>query len=617
MFPGLQELSPCLPHAILRVDRRMRALWVDPALTAKTGVVLTEGQSLLDVLERGPDRDRLEAAIRAGRSFEGAAITCAFHQVWAQVRPSEPDGELWVLFRPSGADDEVAFARALQEIARAVGEILEVDAVCAAAVVTMVRCAQLRRAAVYLKEEGGPRRVAVSDLGGEPDGPLDPRMEDALGVALDKGEAQLGILRLGRGRPDTIFAAVPLQSQKRTQGALLLCKPEGTTFSVREMDLWSAAAAQLAVAVENARLLREAQAALRIRDEFISIASHELKTPLTPLKMTFYLMERKLAEGRPIEVSAVIKAKRQVDRLTGLVNQLLEASRVELGKLAIDRAPLDFGQLVVEAVEEFRAAYDRDLRVSLPEERVMVKGDRDRLDQVVVNLIENALKYSPNHLPVEVALERRDGEMRLSVRDRGIGIPPAEQARIFQRFYRAQNASTRHFGGLGLGLFISHSVVSLHGGRLEVSSEEGNGSTFAVRLPLLSRAELGSQPKRVLLLDAGGESRERARACLARAGFLVAEDEGQEALRNLVARPLSAIVLNREVAASLTRMMLDAVSSMPLALPIPVIWAGERSEWAESATVCCDGTPEAIARAVELVTDRRPPAREREAAPQA
>ncbi|HYO66514.1 MAG TPA: histidine kinase dimerization/phospho-acceptor domain-containing protein, partial [Archangium sp.] len=235
----------------------------------------------------------------------------------------------WLLVEPSGADDDVAFAQALQEIAREVGETLAVDSVCKAAVLAVVRCAQVRRAEVYLAEEGQPpRRVAVSDLASS-DSPEDAleAHADSVEAALVTRQPQIGMQR-GRGdSAGSIFAAVPLLSQKRALGLLVLYKEQGTSFSLRELDLWSAAAGQVAVTVENARLLREAQAALRVREEFMSIASHELRTPLTPLKLTLYSMERRIAQGQPVELSSVIKSKRQVERLAGLVNDLLDVSR--------------------------------------------------------------------------------------------------------------------------------------------------------------------------------------------------------------------------------------------------------------------------------------------------
>lgn len=603
MVPAaLQEICQCLPQALLRVCRDTRVLWADPALTAKTDLAITPGQPLLDLFDPGPERERLESALRTGSAYEGSAVTCALHQVWVQVRPCGEDAASWVLLRPSSVDDEVAFARALQEIARAVGESLEVESVCAAAVLAIVRCAQVRRAAVYLRSEagneagneaeaggearpggpraGGLRRVALSDLAGGASGAdLDAAMEASLSVAVHSGRPQLGITRQAGGR-DAIYAAVPLQSQGRVEGALFLCKPEATHFSVREMDLWSAAATQLAVAVENARLLRETQSALRMRDEFMSIASHELKTPLTPLKMSLYLMGRRLEENKPVELSAVDKAKRQVERLSSLITQLLESSRAELGKLSIERTPLDFGQLVLEAVEEFRAAYGRELALELPSERLWVVGDRGRLDQVVVNLIENAFKYSPDGAPVRVAVERARGAARLRVVDQGIGIPASDQARIFQRFFRAQNASLRNFGGLGLGLFISHSVVGLHGGTMEVSSVEGQGARFTVNLPRLRGREIRKLPRYLLLLGEPAGPSGRAVEALRRQGFELVREQGPEALRNLVHQPLEAVVMGKEAPPAAARLLWDAVHASPTACPLPVVWLGLKPGWA-------------------------------------
>ena len=115
---------------------------------------------------------------------------------------------------------------------------------------------------------------------------------------------------------------------------------------------------------------------------------------------------------------------------------------------------------------------------------MIVPGDRSRLEQVLVNLVQNAIKYSPRGGRVEVAVERHQGEARVSVADRGIGIPADERERVFERFFRAKNAATRNFGGLGIGLFVSNEIVSRHGGRFEVESVPGQGSTFRFSLPL-------------------------------------------------------------------------------------------------------------------------------------
>ncbi|MGZ3461520.1 MAG: GAF domain-containing protein, partial [Archangium sp.] len=317
MLPSdFQDILACVPQAVVRLGPDLRVQWLEPDFTAKTGVELQVGAPVLQALEGGWGRDALERALREGRSHSGHVITSGLKQMRLQARPCRPGAApgAWLLFEPSGAEDDVAFAQALQEIAREVGETLDVDSVCKAAVLAVVRCAQVRRAEVYLAEEGQPlRRVAVSDLASvdSPEAALEDHA-DSFEAALLTRHPQIGVQRGYGDAVGSIFAAVPLLSQKRAVGLLVLYKEQGTSFSLRELDLWSAAAGQVAVTVENARLLRETQAALRVREEFMSIASHELKTPLTPLKLTLYSMERRLAQGQSVELSSIIKSKRQV-----------------------------------------------------------------------------------------------------------------------------------------------------------------------------------------------------------------------------------------------------------------------------------------------------------------
>ncbi|HEY0094542.1 MAG TPA: GAF domain-containing sensor histidine kinase, partial [Archangium sp.] len=506
MLPSdFQDILACVPQAVVRLGPDLRVEWMEPDFGSKTGMVLQVGDAVLSALEGGWGRDALERALREGRAHSGHAITSGLKQVRIRVRPSGAgaDPGAWLLFEPSGADDDVAFAQALQEIAREVGETLDVDSVCKAAVLAVVRCAQVRRAEVYLAEEGQPlRRVAVSDLASA-DSPEDALEDhaDSFEAALITRQPQIGVQRGYGDAVGSIFAAVPLLSQKRALGLLVLYKEQGRSFSLRELELWSAAAGQVAVSVQNARLLREAQAALRVREEFMSIASHELKTPLTPLKLTLRSMERRIAQGQRVEASSIGKSKRQVERLERLVNELLDVTRLEERQLSLQLAPLELGHLVAEVVDQFRHSLERPFSLVVPREHLWVQADRERLEQVLVNLLENADKYSPKGESISVEVEALLGEARLHVRDRGIGIPTQDQSRLFQRFYRAGNSSHRHFGGLGLGLFISHSIAQLHQGALSMASAEGQGSTFTLGLPRMSANEVRRLPRRVLLLD--------------------------------------------------------------------------------------------------------------------
>jgi signal transduction histidine kinase len=236
---------------------------------------------------------------------------------------------------------------------------------------------------------------------------------------------------------------------------------------------------------ERERLLREAHEAIRIRDDFLTIASHELKTPLTPIKLHLQMLEQRCETGKPIPPQLVQKALAQVDRLTGVISDILDSSQIEAGRLELERDPLSLQQLIRETLADLRpSSLHHPLEYEESPEELVVLGDRDRLAQVLKNLLENALKYSPQKGPIRVTLARSGAEALVSVEDSGIGIPKDQQEHLFERFFRARNAPISGFGGLGLGLYISRHIVERHGGRIWVESETGHGATFRFTLPL-------------------------------------------------------------------------------------------------------------------------------------
>ncbi|NUP09866.1 MAG: PAS domain S-box protein [Polyangiaceae bacterium] len=242
---------------------------------------------------------------------------------------------------------------------------------------------------------------------------------------------------------------------------------------------------QKRAATLQAKLYRDAQEAVRIRDDFLAIASHELRTPMTPLLIHLQLAQRKLRAGEPIDARGIETAIRQVEKLTALVNDLLDASRIGTGRLVIHRERIELGAVVEEAVHTVRAASpSHTIGLERPTEDLAVMGDAQRLSQVVMNLVENAVKYSARDRPIHVTLRRVDDEARLTVADRGIGIPLEQIPRLFDRYFRALNAPVSHYGGLGLGLYICRDIVERHDGRIWAESEIGVGSTFRVALPL-------------------------------------------------------------------------------------------------------------------------------------
>ncbi len=240
--------------------------------------------------------------------------------------------------------------------------------------------------------------------------------------------------------------------------------------------------------------------AIRARDEFLSIASHELKTPLTSLKLQVQLRERALAKGAPLPgftpealVRTLANDVRQVDRLTRLVDDILDVSRISSGRfsLAIGE-PVDLVALVRDVLERSSAALDAALCSVTVDTPATVAGlwDRGRIEQVVLNLLTNAWKYGRGK-PIHVSVRAFEDRAVVAVRDEGVGVSPVDQKRIFQVFERA--ISKNEVSGLGLGLYIAHRIVEAHGGAIRVDSELGKGATFTVELPLEAKVGGGGR----------------------------------------------------------------------------------------------------------------------------
>ncbi len=248
---------------------------------------------------------------------------------------------------------------------------------------------------------------------------------------------------------------------------------------------------------EEARELERLREAVRTRDEFLSVASHELKTPLTPLqiKLTAMLRAIELHPDAPLSPEKVAKdldmARRQVRKLADLIEDLLDVSRISVGKLPLSPESMDLTSLVQDVVGRYAPqAAQAHCLVEVEVTAPVVEGtwDKRRMEQVVTNLLTNALKYGAGK-PVHVRVGQEAGQAVLNVRDEGIGIATEDQAHVFERFMRA--VSDRHYGGMGLGLFITREIVQGHGGTIRVSSELGKGSTFTVTLPLAAQVHPG------------------------------------------------------------------------------------------------------------------------------
>jgi signal transduction histidine kinase len=236
-------------------------------------------------------------------------------------------------------------------------------------------------------------------------------------------------------------------------------------------------------------MVRE-QAAQRIKDDFLSIVSHELRTPLTSIQGYSQLLEGRLRtdrDGESKEMAHLRVIRSQVGRMRRLVDDLLDVSRIDRrGGVSIETIDFDLAALVREAVGRVqRENREREMVLTAPE-ALGVHADRDRIDQVLSNLLENAVKYSPDGGPIAVTVERRGGEVEVRVADTGVGIPDEHRENVFERFYQANDeAGRRRFGGLGLGLYISRAIIDAHGGRIwaAANAEAGSGSVFGFRIP--------------------------------------------------------------------------------------------------------------------------------------
>ncbi len=315
---------------------------------------------------------------------------------------------------------------------------------------------------------------------------LTSEISDELLAAVARDAEHLRLLRAVGLRSSML---VPLKVRDETIGVLgLFQAASGRRYGQEDLALAEELGRRAAIAIENARLYERAQRAIGVRDQFVSIASHELRTPLTSLTLQLSGFSRALATGRfaglaPDALGAKLaRMERQADRLTALVDELLDVSRVSTGRLVLVDEEVDLVEIAREVLARLGDEADRAataLELVAPA-ALVGRWDGNRLDQVVTNLVANALKYASGK-PVEVTLEDRGELAQLRVRDHGPGIAESDQRRIFDQFERA---ASPNLGGLGLGLWIVKKIVEAHRGRVHVESSPRAGATFIVELPL-------------------------------------------------------------------------------------------------------------------------------------
>ena len=296
--------------------------------------------------------------------------------------------------------------------------------------------------------------------------------------------------------------AVPIIFKERILGVLATSvTPPGRQFTQADLRLALALADRAALAIENSRLYaqerrlrqelealnQQVQEANRLKTEFVTVVTHELRSPLTSIAGYIeLLLEGEGGVGVEAQGEYLRIVKRNANRLLELINDLLDIARLEAGKLELKRLPLDLGGLIREVIGALRPQIEgkgQHLRLDLAEPLPGVSGDPERVTQILINLVSNAHKYTPPGGSLTVATRAESAGVRITVQDSGIGLSPEEQQQLFTQFFRAQHPVVREAGGTGLGLAITHALVELHGGTITVVSAPGQGSTFNVTLP--------------------------------------------------------------------------------------------------------------------------------------
>ena len=285
---------------------------------------------------------------------------------------------------------------------------------------------------------------------------------------------------------------VPLRVAGRVIGVVHVGSLVPRVFTESEERFLQITADRLALAIEHARLIEAArlarheadvaETALRARDEFLSVAAHELKTPITSAKVAAQLLRRSFRNATldPMQERSIDTIERQIGKLSRLVLQLLDTMRIQAGGLVLEIEEADLSKLLRDIADDVRAISDRHTIVVNAPDELCVHIDALRLEQVVRNLLDNAVKFMPEGGQIDVQLTRMPSTALITVRDRGVGVPAEHQTRLFDRFYQAH----ANRSGMGLGLYISRQIVERHGGTIYAESPADGGTRFVISLPL-------------------------------------------------------------------------------------------------------------------------------------
>ncbi|MGE0872220.1 MAG: ATP-binding protein [Kofleriaceae bacterium] len=496
-----RNLADAIPHLVWTTDATGATMYLNKRWSETAKIAFQPGVSWLDAIVGEHERELCRNGIASSNPFE---LECGVRYPDGQVRwhlcravpECDPRGKVvgWIGTLTDIGDLRRAMAAAeaaqrRSDFLSAASAALSAAGAWSAGVQELLNAARESVAdacVVDLTIDGHGRDVLV---GGDSSG-LAERWRDEIRAPVDRPEL---ISDLARSRLSRVVEGTPLESAvisqivsgARVRGTVCLFSRLPSDFE--DLSMVIDLAGRIGGTIERALLYEQANEAIQARDDFLSVASHELRTPLSALLVQLGSAERSFVarDERSEKIRGKISAAlRHTSRLTGLVDSLLDVSRLAAHRLTLQPEACDLGDIAGEVVERFGDEARRaGCEVKLEVVSTPGRWDRVRIEQVITNLVSNAIKYGA-HRPIDITVQK-SAVAQLIVRDRGIGIAEQDRARIFDRFERV--VAPQHYGGLGLGLYITREIVEAHGGEIAVDGKPGEGTTFTVSLPLTGR----------------------------------------------------------------------------------------------------------------------------------
>lgn len=480
-FDRTSELK--LSHTVIReaVDRGEPVLTtnaqVDPRFSAQTSVVGFRLRSIICVPLRV--RGQVTGALYLDNRIKEAAFSEAELPLLTafanQAATAIENARLYTLTDQKLAA-RVQELTAMQQVDRELNASLDLKRVMELTLAWAMRATGADCGALSLLEEDG-RILTRAEMG--TDARPDPLERDQVMAVLRGREPVM----LGRQR-----VLIPICRERQAMGLLDLCRDGDGAFSPGQAHFAGQLATHAAIAIENARLYDQVRQANQAKSEFVSIVAHELRTPMTAIRGYADMLARGILGAlSEQQTEFLVTIGRNAERMQVLVSDLQDISRIEAEQLRLEVEPTSLADAVQEAVGAVGAQVEgrqQRLTVEFPPDLPQVRADAARLTQVLINLLGNASKYTPEGGAIEVRACVDEGHVRCSVSDTGIGIAPEDQTRLFTKFFRADNQEVQDEPGTGLGLCIVKNLVELQGGRVDVRSQPGAGSTFSFTVPV-------------------------------------------------------------------------------------------------------------------------------------